>query len=46
MQVRFHSPLMAALDALISAQPEPKPSRPEVIREAVTEHLKAKGYLK
>jgi hypothetical protein len=35
-----------ALDAWIADQPDPKPTRPEVIREALTEHLKAKGYLK
>lgn len=34
------------LDAWIADHPEPKPSRPEAIREAVAEHLKAKGYLK
>ncbi|TXN72991.1 hypothetical protein FV230_03060 [Methylobacterium sp. WL6] len=44
--VRFHDEQLAPLDAWISEHPEPKPSRPEVIREAVAEHLKAKGYLK
>jgi len=35
-----------ALDAWIADQPDPRPSRSDVIREALTEHLKAKGYLK
>jgi hypothetical protein len=26
--------------------PDPKPSRAEAIRQILTEHLKAKGYLK
>ena len=34
------------LDSWIADQPDPKPSRPEAIREALFEHLKAKGYLK
>lgn len=42
----MHRPLLDGLDAWIAAQPDPKPSRPEAIREAVSEHLKAKGYLK
>lgn len=33
------------MSAWIANQPDPKPSRPEAICEAVTEHLKAKGYL-
>jgi hypothetical protein len=36
---------LAPLDALIADQPDPKPSRPDVLREALTEHLKARGYL-
>ena len=35
---------LAPLDAWIADQPDPKPSRPEAIREALAEHLKAKGY--
>ena len=35
-----------ALDAWIADQPDPKPTRQDVIREVLTEHLKAKGYLK
>ncbi|TXN44625.1 hypothetical protein [Methylobacterium sp. WL7] len=34
-----------ALDAWIADQPNPKPSRQEVVREALTAHLKTKGYL-
>ncbi|GJD74108.1 hypothetical protein CFIICLFH_2341 [Methylobacterium goesingense] len=37
---------LAHLDALIADQPDPKPSRPDVLREALAEHLKTKGYLK
>ncbi|TXN01842.1 hypothetical protein FV222_10180 [Methylobacterium sp. WL103] len=44
--VRFHDEQLAPLDAWIAEHPDPKPSRPEVIREAVAEHLKAKGYPK
>lgn len=46
MVVRCHDEQLAPLDALIADQPDPKPSRPDVIREALNEHLKAKGYLK
>ncbi|WP_246694850.1 hypothetical protein [Methylobacterium sp. WL6] len=44
--VRVAPALLSPLDALIDAQPDPKPSRPDVIRDALSEHLKAKGYLK
>lgn len=44
--LRLYPELEASLDAWIEAQPDPKPSRPEAIREALAEHLKAKGYLK
>ena len=37
--------LVVALDAYIAAQPDPKPSRPEAIRTALSEHLRAAGYL-
>ena len=46
IQVRLHPEGLQPLDAWISDHPDPKPSRPEAIREALTEHLKAKGYLK
>lgn len=44
IMVRVSPPLLAPLDAWIADQPDPKPSRPEAIREALAEHLKAKGY--
>ncbi|GEP01898.1 hypothetical protein GCM10007887_25240 [Methylobacterium haplocladii] len=44
--VRVPPSQLAPLDAWIADQPEPKPSRPEAVRVAVAEHLKAKGYLK
>ena len=46
IQVRVQPEQAAPLDALIDARPDPKPSRPDILREALTEHLKAKGYLK
>lgn len=42
--VRVPPSQLDSLDAWIADHPEPKPSRPEAIREAVSEHLKAKGY--
>ena len=44
--VRFHDEQLAPLDAWIAEHPDSKSSRPKVIREAVAEHLKAKGYPK
>lgn len=44
--VRVPPAQLEPLDTWISDQPDPKPSRPEAIREALSEHLKAKGYLK
>ena len=44
--VRLMPIQIANLDAWIADHPDPKPSRPEAIREALSEHLKAKGYLK
>ncbi|TXN15724.1 hypothetical protein FV219_02235 [Methylobacterium sp. WL122] len=44
--VRFHDEQLAPLDAWIAEHSDPKPSRPEVIRAAVAEHLKAKGHPK
>src|SRR5271163_1391750 len=37
--VRLHPPLLDNLDAWISAQPEPCPSRPEAIRFALRDWL-------
>jgi hypothetical protein len=38
--------LLAAVEEWREVQAEPKPSRAEAIRQILTEHLKAKGYLK
>jgi metal-responsive CopG/Arc/MetJ family transcriptional regulator len=46
IQVRLQPALLSQLDAWIAAEPDTGRSRPEAIREALTEHLKAKGYLK
>ncbi len=43
--VRVQPPQLAALDAWISEQPEPRPGRPEVMRVALSDYLRAKGYL-
>ncbi|ACL57278.1 hypothetical protein [Methylobacterium nodulans] len=44
--VRVPPAMLSPLDTWIADHPDPKPSRPEAIREAVAEHLKVKGYLK
>jgi len=41
--VRLLPPALAALDAWIAAQPDPKPSRPEAIRRLLTAALDPKG---
>lgn len=46
LQVRVHDPMLAALDAWVDAQPDPKPSRPEAIRALLREGLAEKGLLK
>ena len=46
IQVRVQPEHVAPLDALIDAQPDPKPSRPDILRAALAEHLKKTGYLK
>ena len=43
--VRVHDPLMSALDAFAADQGEEALSRPEAMRRATTDHLRAKGYL-
>ena len=43
--VRMHDPMLAALDAFAADQPEPAPGRPEAVRRALANHLRAKGYL-
>ncbi len=45
MNVRLHEPHLAALDAWIAAQPEPRPSRPEAIRMALKDWLTGLGLL-
>lgn len=44
--VRMPADLLAAVEEWRDDQAEPKPSRAEAIRQILTEHLKAKGYLK
>ncbi len=43
--VRLHDPMLTALDAFAADHGEPVPSRPEAVRRALAEHLRAKGYL-
>ena len=43
--VRMHDPQLAALDAFVAAQPEPRPSRPEAIRYLLQDSLTGLGYL-
>jgi hypothetical protein len=38
--LRLHEPLISALDAFIAVRPDPKPSRPEMIREILKASLK------
>ena len=45
LQVRVHDPLLSALDAFAADQGEKSLSRPEAMRRATTNHLRAKGYL-
>lgn len=42
----MHDDLLAPLDAWIAAQPDPKPTRPEAIRQALSEWLTGQGLLK
>lgn len=44
--VRMPTELLAAVEEWRDDQVEPKPSRAEAIRQILSEHLKAKGYLK
>lgn len=43
--VRLHPPMLAALDAFIDEQPEPKPTRPEAIRVLLYDALAAVGHI-
>jgi len=44
--VRLMPTQVAPLDAWIEAQPDPKPSRPEAIRHALTNWLNGQGYVR
>lgn len=41
--VRVHNDMLATLDAWIAAQPDPKPTRPEAIRQLMAKALATKG---
>ncbi len=43
--VRLHEPMLGAIDAWIAEQPEPKPSRPEAIRNGLKSWLVGLGLL-
>lgn len=45
IMVRVMPSDVAGLDALIAAQPDPKPTRPEAIRLALRDWLTGLGYL-
>jgi hypothetical protein len=44
IQVRLQLDQLALLDAWIADQMDPKPTRPEAIRQVLSAHFKAKGY--
>lgn len=44
--LRLYPELDAGLDAWIADQPDPKPSRPEAIRHALTDWLTGQGYVR
>lgn len=44
--IRMPSELLAAIEEWRQDQPDPQPARAEAIRRILSEHLKAKGYLK
>ncbi len=45
IHVRMGCTVLNALDAFAAHQPEPLPGRPEAVRRALADHLRAKGYL-
>lgn len=45
VNTRMERPMLDALDAFAADQDEPAPSRPEAVRRALADHLRAKGYL-
>ena len=42
---RVIRPVLDALDAWAAAEDMPEPRRPEAVRRALADHLRAKGYL-
>ncbi|TXM98406.1 hypothetical protein FV242_28860 [Methylobacterium sp. WL64] len=46
IQVRVQPEQVAPLDAWIADQPDPKPTRPEAIRYALTDWLTGQGYVR
>ena len=44
--VRMPADLLNAVEEWRADQADPKPSRAEAVRRILSEHLKAKGYLK
>ena len=46
VMVRLHPDQLAALDKFIARHPEPRPSRPEAIRQVLSEHLTGHGHLR
>ena len=46
VMVRLHPEQIAALDRWIARHPEPKPSRPEAIRQMIAEHLTGQGHMR
>jgi len=44
--VRLRAEHLAALDKWIARHPEPKPSRPEAIRQVLAEHLTGQGHMR
>lgn len=46
LMVRMPPDQLAALDAFIARESEPKPTRPEVVRRALTDFLTGLGLMK
>lgn len=45
VNVRMERPMLSALDAFAAALGDPAPSRPDAVRRALADHLRAKGYI-
>lgn len=43
VNVRMERPMLDALDAWIAEKPEPRPSRPEVVREVMAAWVASRG---